>query len=91
MTSEIPPLTVEMLNRWVSYGIPPGHFLTAVLCNDLRTAVMRADDANARALPDIVKWIFNHAPEACWGSPQAVNRWRFSKRRPIQQPQEIKG
>ena len=87
--SEISPLTIANLHRWISHGIPPGHFLTAVLSNDLRTALARADDENGRALPDIVKWIDNHAPPACWGSPAAVSRWKLEKRRVIREQQTI--
>ena len=32
--------------RWILYGIAPGHFLSAVIRNDLSAAVARADDAN---------------------------------------------
>ena len=88
----ISPLVLANLTRWISHGVPPGHFLTAVLCNDLREAVVRADDVNLAALPDIVNWIRFNAPPACWGSTQAVNRWRFSKRREVrEQPQEVEG
>ena len=87
----IPPLIIGMLNRWIAEGILPGHFLTAVLCNDLRAAVRHADDENARALTDIVKWLHENAPPGCWGSHSAVNRWRLSKRRAYRQPQVVKG
>jgi hypothetical protein len=89
---EISPLTMAGLNGWISHGIQPGGFLTAVLCNDLREAVVRADDENLRALPEIVYWIRRNAPIACWGSPAAMYRWKISRRRAIrEQPQEIKG
>jgi hypothetical protein len=87
---EISPLVLANLNRWISHGVNPGHFLTAVLMNDLREAVVRADDDNLRALPEIVNWVRRNAPIGCWGSPQAVNRWRMSRRRAVHEPQ-IKG
>jgi hypothetical protein len=85
---EISPLTKAGLDRWISHGVPPGHFLMAVLCNDLREAVVRADDVNLAALPDIVNWVRFNAPPACWGSPAAVNRWRLSLRREVREVQE---
>lgn len=84
---EISLLVIANLQRWISHGIQPGHFLTAVLCNDLRTAVARADAENVLVLPEIVQWLNNHAPTNCWGSPAAVNHWRLSKRREIRQVQ----
>jgi hypothetical protein len=88
---EIPLLTMAGLSGWISHGIQPGGFLTAVLCNDLREAIVRADDANLAALPDIVKWVRRNAPMACWGSPQAMNHWKLSRRRAIrEQPLEMR-
>lgn len=85
--AEISPRVKDNLERWFEHGISPGHFLTAVLCNDLRQAVALADDENIRVLPEIVTWIRDHAPLASWGSPAAVNHWRFSKRRVLREPQ----
>jgi hypothetical protein len=90
MIDNIPQKTMESLRRYISHGLPPGHFVTAVLCNDLRGAVTRADDDNAHALIDIVQWVHSHAPIACWGSPQAVQRWQILKRR-AEQREEVKG
>ncbi len=64
------------MRRWIENAIPPGHFLTAVLENNLKEAIGRADDVNQRLLPDIVKWIYNNAPFMCWGSPEKVKEWQ---------------
>jgi hypothetical protein len=61
--------------NYVRHGIPPGHFLTAVLSNDLFEAVDRADDINIRVLADYVRVFYNDCPSACWGSPNNVKAW----------------
>lgn len=78
----IKPSTRAGLYFWITAGVPPGHFLTAVLSNDLREAVARADAENRAALPEIVEWLVSHAPMAAWGGPEVVRRWkgcRFTK------------
>jgi len=52
-----------------------GHFLTAVLQNDLKEAVGRADDHNLANLPAYVGYLYNEAPSSCWGSPEKVKEW----------------
>jgi hypothetical protein len=71
----IPDSMIGGLRRWIENGIPPGHFLTAVLTNDLREAVKRADDTNINRLPDYVKFLHNYAPSGCWGSVENFMRW----------------
>lgn len=60
--SAIPVLTQEGIIRYVEHKIPPGSFLSAVLCNDLRTAVFRADKSNIQALRLIVEWFDAYHP-----------------------------
>tara|TARA_Y100000034_G_scaffold30527_1_gene37317 strand:+ start:274 stop:564 length:291 start_codon:yes stop_codon:yes gene_type:complete len=64
------------LTRWVVNGIAPGHFLTAVLTNNLFEAVAHADDENIKILPDIVRWVYNHAPSSCWGTEEKMKEWK---------------
>jgi hypothetical protein len=33
----------EPITLWIERGLPPGHFLTALLSNDFMEAVARAD------------------------------------------------
>ena len=61
--------------RYIMHGIPPGSFLTAVICNDLREAFARADDENVAAIHGWVKFFYNYAPSGCWGSPDAYREW----------------
>lgn len=63
------------LFRWITRGIEPGSFLSAVLCNDLREAVGRADDVNRERLADYIRFLYNYAPSACWGSPVKFKAW----------------
>lgn len=71
----VPEHTHRGLVRYIVDHAPVGDFLTAVLSNDLREAVYRADDKNVPALPAFVGFLYNHAPRDCWGSPGAVKRW----------------
>lgn len=72
----IPDRMMGGLERWIVHGTPPGDFLTAVLNNDLREAIGRADDENMRNLPAFVAYLYNEAPGQCWGSPEKVELWR---------------
>ena len=65
----------EGMQRYIDDGYIPGHFLTAVLENDLSEAVGRADPLNLILLPAIVQWVYNEAPADCWGSRQKVLAW----------------
>ena len=63
------------MRRYIENGIGAGHFLTAVLSNDLFGAVSHADPKSLEALSDIVKWLYNEAPSTCWGSKERVQEW----------------
>lgn len=82
MNPYLPDHMKKAVKNYLEEGIPPGHFLTAVLCNDLKEAIARADDINILALPNIVSWFYNNAPKACWGSEDNFNSWIESKRDP---------
>lgn len=71
----IQPHLLGAIERYVFKAIPPGDFLTACFENDLRKAVMYADDTSSRNLKNIVKYIFNYTPSICWGSPESVRNW----------------
>ena len=61
--------------RYLVDHIAPGDFLQAVLENDLKEACNRADDINILRLPEYVRFLYNFAPRACWGSPRAFREW----------------
>lgn len=73
--SKIPSRTIEALDRYVHHRIKPGHFLTAVLTNNLFDAIERADRENMDALGEIVRYVWNQIPLACWGSKEKMDEW----------------
>lgn len=74
--TKIPRYMHHTLAYYIAEGKPTGHFLTAVLTNDLKEACNRADDDNKDRLYDYVFFLYNNAPSACWGSPENVAEWR---------------
>jgi len=75
----IPDHMMDGLTRYIESGIPPGHFLSAVLSNDLYEAVSRADDENVKILPAYIGYLVNEAPSNCWGSREKVKAWITEK------------
>jgi hypothetical protein len=73
--SGIPPHMHDGYVRYIRDGYRPGHFLCAVFSNDLTEAVDRADHDNAQALAQHVRFLYNCAPRACWGSPARLDAW----------------
>jgi hypothetical protein len=73
----------DALGRWIEHGIEPGHFLTAVLANDLKEAISRGDEDAIDNIPHIVAYLYNDAPSVCWGSYEKVRAWSgtFAARR----------
>jgi hypothetical protein len=67
------------LVRYLVHGMQPGHFLTAVLENDLAEAMGRADESSRASLFALVSFLYNDAPSTAWGSPSKVASWRLAK------------
>jgi hypothetical protein len=67
------------MQRYIEERSEPGSFLCAVLENDLRRSYECADEANYPRLYSIVRWLYNHAPAACWGSAEKVEQWLSEK------------
>lgn len=65
----------DAVKDYIEKGWQPGHFLSAVIKNDLREAVGRADNTNIQHLADWVIWFYNEAPGSCWGSPEKFQSW----------------
>lgn len=63
------------LQRYIEKRIPMGGFMMAVLSNDLKEAMRRADEYSRQCLFEIVSWLYNEAPASCWGSPEKVSAW----------------
>lgn len=75
MEAFLPDHIVGGVTRYIEDGIKPGGFLCAVISNDLKGAVARADHINIQAIPNIVAWFYNNAPKECWGSEDNFNIW----------------
>lgn len=71
----IPDRMMGAIQRYIDRGINPGDFLTAVIDNNLKEAVSRADDENLENLPAFVAYFYNEAPGGCWGSPENRRAW----------------
>jgi hypothetical protein len=56
------PKMVIGIRNYADYGIMPGHFLTALITNDLRGTFNRADETNRELIPEWLTWTWNYAP-----------------------------
>lgn len=72
---DIPAHTQGALERYVEHGLAPGGFLKAVITNDLICAVMKADELNIVAIPEIVKFLYNRVPASCWSTDDNYYNW----------------
>lgn len=63
------------LERYMTHGIPPGSFLEAVLCNDLKGAVGKADHINSLYIKAWAEFMVWHMPALAQGSVERVNTW----------------
>jgi hypothetical protein len=61
--------------RWVLFGVVPGHFLQAVIKNDLFGAMGRADDGSKAGLPQLCMAFYNYTPAGCFKSSDALKDW----------------
>jgi hypothetical protein len=61
--------------RYVMHGIKPGKFLSALFANNLREAVVGADDENLGLLIHYVRFVYNDCPSFCHGSPENFDDW----------------
>ena len=73
--SKIPHYMHGGIIRYIENHIPPGDFLSAILCNDLYEACGRADDTNCHLLYEYVSWFYGNVSDNCWGSPERYNQW----------------
>lgn len=65
----------DAMKMYLEHRIEPGSFLLAVLTNDLKGAVGRADHINLKHLTNIVSYCYNEIPSQAWGSPAKVEAW----------------
>lgn len=60
---------------YVEEGIEPGGFMMAVLTNDFKEAVGRADQTNRQYLLEWAQWVHNEVPMMAQGSEEKVLAW----------------
>ncbi len=72
----IPKYMKESIEMYINKGIQPGQFLQAVICNDLKEAIGRADKESINLLPTYVSFFYNEAPSCCWGSKENFKNWK---------------
>ena len=63
------------VKRYIEQRQTPGHFLSAVICNDLQGAIAHFSIQEGHSLRDIVVWFYNNAPSTCWGSREKMDAW----------------
>ena len=63
------------LEHYVMRGFAPGGFTTAVLANDLFSAVSHADNWNKHAIVEIAQAVAITCPATAYGSYEAVEAW----------------
>jgi hypothetical protein len=85
----IPERMMGPLLRYIQDHVRPGQFLCAVISNDLKEAIGRADDENIANLPAYVAYLYNEAPAVCWGSPKHMENWIL--RGKVEKTQKIVG
>ena len=71
----IPGHMYAAIRQYVIHRRSVGHFLTAVLENNLQEACARADDQNLAALQAWCRLVYNFTPGNCHGSPAQVQAW----------------
>lgn len=72
---QLPATLRDGMQRYLEQRIRPGDFLTAVLANDLREAVRRADWLHRDLLPLVTEWIWNNVPPEACGTWSNVEAW----------------
>lgn len=75
-THGVPSHLREGLQRYVEQGIPTGSGLRRVLENaPVLDVIAGLDRESCAGLRGLVRFLYNDAPSACWGSREAVETW----------------
>lgn len=75
----VPDHLIDGLTNYLLYGLRPGHFLEAVLSNDLIEALKRGDEQSIAGLPALGRFLYHDMPANAWGSPDAVIAWMIHR------------
>lgn len=71
---KIPEATGQTIIDYAVNRLPPGHCVHALLVNDLRGFVGRADLPNIAAIQQLV-WLVDNLPYEMHGTPEKVAHW----------------
>jgi len=74
--SKLSPHILLAIENYVQHGSYLGDFLTAVMDNDLRMAIGRADDDNVHAMREIIVILNCYCPSDCWGGKDKRVEWQ---------------
>lgn len=72
---DVPERIVEGIKAYVEERRPVGHFLQAVIRNDLCETFARADDEVIQCLHGIVKIFYNQVPGNAWRTRKRYEDW----------------
>jgi len=76
---DAPVHILDGINRYVNHRLAPGSFVEAVLSNDLRGALLAADEDSLRGLRDIMLYVHREVPSTCCGSREKVETFLKGK------------
>lgn len=71
----IPDHTRAGVIRYIEQGIRPGSFLEGVFANDLIKTATHAMPDSLVSLRDYAIFIYNYAPDECYGSREKLEAW----------------
>lgn len=74
--SQCPKRFKHALFLYVEDGVPPGHFMEAVLAGDLYGAVQRGNEDSLAELTPLVRFIYNQVPGLAWGCYNRIADWK---------------
>ena len=74
---DIPEIIVTRLCKYAEDGFPLGDFLQAVIANDFRDVVCRADAFNELCFRQISQLVYSELPGDCHGSRRIYKLWMF--------------
>jgi hypothetical protein len=75
MRIPIPRNLADGIERYLTRGIAPGDFLSAVIRNDLRATFALGDPASLSVLPAVLAFLYWEAPGRSSGSPAIMDTW----------------
>lgn len=77
--SRIPESILRSIYGYIEYRQATGHFLNAILTNNLYEAIARADKESLAALREIVVFVHMEVRADAYGSADKVQSWLFPK------------